>query len=63
MTQTTIKTAALSIVSSALILGASLSAMAAAPVPPSAPIIMGKDRPILLQRMVVTATPLPDTDR
>jgi hypothetical protein len=63
MTQTTIRTAALSIVSSALILGASLSAMAAAPAPQSAPIIMGKDRPILLQRMVVTATPLPDTDR
>lgn len=57
-----IKAAALSIVSSALILGASLSAMAAAPAPPSAPIIMGKDHPILLQRMVVTATPLPNTD-
>lgn len=63
MTQTSIRTAALSLASSALILGASLSAMAAAPAPPSAPIIMGKDRPILLQRMVVMATPLPDTDR
>lgn len=57
-----VKAAALSIVSSALILGASLSAMAAAPAASSAPVIRGKDRPILLQRMVVTATPLPNTD-
>jgi hypothetical protein len=54
------KTIALSIASSALILGASISAMTAAPGRQPAPIVEGKDRPILLQRMVVTATPLPN---
>lgn len=56
------KIIALSIASSVLVLGASLSALAAAPATAAqpAPIIAGKDRPILLARMVVTATPLPD---
>lgn len=54
------KTIALSLVSSALVLGASLSALAATPAAKPAPMIEGKDRPILLQRMVVIATPLPN---
>ena len=57
------KTAALSIASSALVLGASLSALAAAPAPQPAPIVEGKGKPILLARMVVSATPLPDRPR
>ena len=52
------KPIALSLASSALVLGASLSALAAAPVQHPAPIVEGKDKPILLARMVVTATPL-----
>lgn len=54
------KTIALSLASSALILGASLSALAAAPTTTPAPIMEGKDQPILLKRMVVVATPLPN---
>lgn len=54
------KTIALSLASSALVLGLSLSAMAAAPADGAAPVVEGKDRPILLARMVVTATPLPN---
>lgn len=54
------KTIALSIASSAPVLGASLSALAAAPVRHPAPIVAGEAQPILLTRMVVTATPLPD---
>ncbi|WP_311267275.1 hypothetical protein [Sphingobium sp. WCS2017Hpa-17] len=54
------KTIALSLASSALVLGLSLSAMAAAPANGAAPVVEGKDRPILLARMVVTATPLPN---
>jgi hypothetical protein len=53
------KTIAMSIASSALVLGLSLSALTAASAERPAPLIEGKDRPILLQRMVVTATPLP----
>jgi len=54
------KTIALSLASSALVLGLGLSAMAAAPANGGAPVIQGKDRPILLARMVVSATPLPN---
>ena len=54
------KTIALSLASSALVLGLSLSAMAAAPTGGTAPLIEGKDRPILLARMAVTAPPLPN---
>jgi hypothetical protein len=54
------KTVALSLVSSALVLGLSLSAMAAAPANSATPVVEGKDRPILLARMVVSATPLPN---
>jgi len=53
------KTIALSIASSALVLGLSLSPLVAASAPHPAPVLAGKDRPILLQRMVITATPLP----
>lgn len=52
------KTIALSLARSALVLGLSLSAMAAAPTNGTAPVVEGKDRPILLARMTVTATPL-----
>ncbi|WP_196221790.1 hypothetical protein [Sphingobium sp. CAP-1] len=54
------KAITLSIASSALVLGLSLSALAAAPTTGAAPIIEGRDAPILLARMVVTATPLPN---
>lgn len=54
------KTIALSLASSALVLGLGLSAMAAAPAGGTAPLIEGKAKPILLARMVVTATPLPN---
>ncbi|MEC3949960.1 hypothetical protein [Sphingobium sp. HWE2-09] len=53
------KTIALSIASSALLLSLSLSPLVAASAPQPVPVLTGKDRPILLQRMVVTATPLP----
>ncbi|MEC3910764.1 hypothetical protein U5A82_09835 [Sphingobium sp. CR2-8] len=53
------KTIALSIASSALVLGLSLTPLFAAPATQAAPVVEGKDRPILLQRMVVTATLLP----
>ncbi|WP_420143697.1 hypothetical protein [Sphingobium sp.] len=52
------KTIALSIASSALVLGASLTAMAATPA--SASVIESRDQPILLGRVVVEATPLPN---
>lgn len=54
------KTIALSLASSALVLSLSLSALAAAPTGRAAPVVGGKGRPILLARMVVTATPLPN---
>ncbi|SEQ84467.1 hypothetical protein [Sphingobium sp. YR768] len=54
------KTIALSIASSALVLSLGLTALAAAPLAQQAPIVEGKGKPILLQRMVVTATPLPN---
>ncbi|HUD91273.1 hypothetical protein [Sphingobium sp.] len=54
------KTIALSIASSALAPGVSLSALAGAPAATPIPIIEGKDRPILPQRMVVSATSLPN---
>jgi hypothetical protein len=54
------KTIALSLASSALVLGLSLTPLLAAPAAQGAAVIEGKNRPILLQRMVVTATPLPD---
>lgn len=53
------KTIAMSLASSALVLGLGLMAFAA-PAAQPAPIVEGKDRPILLQRMVVTATVLPN---
>jgi hypothetical protein len=58
--QSPMKTITLSLASSALVLGLSLTPLLAAPAAQGAPVIEGKDRPILLQRMVVTATPLPD---
>jgi hypothetical protein len=54
------KTITLSLASSALVLGLSLSALAAAPAAPSSPILEGKEKPILLARVVVVETPLPN---
>ncbi|HKY82314.1 MAG TPA: hypothetical protein VJM09_12685 [Sphingobium sp.] len=51
------KTSIASAAASALILGLSLASFAAQP--PPAKLVEGKDRPILLKRMVVIATPLP----
>lgn len=49
----------LSLASSALVLGLCLAPFAGAQ-PPRTPVaLVGKDQPILLKRMVVTATPLP----
>ncbi len=52
------KTIAISLSASALILGLSLAAFAGAQQPHRALVVEGKDRPILLGRMVVEATPL-----
>ena len=51
------KTILASTASSALLLSLSLVALAAQPVTP-APLLEGQGQPILLKRMVVTATPL-----
>ncbi|WHO37690.1 hypothetical protein PMI04_014080 [Sphingobium sp. AP49] len=53
------KTIVLSLASSALLLGLSLTPFAEAQAPQTAPLLAGKDHPILLARMTVTATPLP----
>ena len=52
------KTVLASAVASALLFSVSLASFAAPPATPAS-VIEGKDRPILLKRMVVTATPLP----
>jgi hypothetical protein len=54
------KFAMLSLSASALWIGLSLGPPTSAHHPGQAPMIEGRNRPILLQRMVVTATPLPD---
>ena len=51
------KIIALSLTAAALTLGAGIGSLVAAQ---PAPLLEGKDHPILLQRMVVTATPLPN---
>lgn len=51
------KTTALSLTAAVLMLGVSLTPFATAR---PAPVLEGKDHPILLQRMVVTATLLPN---
>lgn len=53
------KTIALSSAATILLVTASLAPFASARPKSPAPLLMGKDRPILLKRMVVTATPLP----
>lgn len=55
------KTAMISLTASALVLGLGLATFADGRDAGPAPVVLqGKDRPILLARMVVTATPLPD---
>ncbi|BBF71082.1 MULTISPECIES: hypothetical protein [Sphingomonadaceae] len=49
----------LSLSASLLALGVTIAPFALAQPDSAAPLVEGKDRPILLQRMVVTATPLP----
>jgi hypothetical protein len=49
----------LSITASLLVLGITLTPFAVAQPVQAAPLIEGKDHPILLQRMTVTATALP----
>ncbi len=49
----------LSLSASLLALGVTIAPFALARPDGTAPLVEGKDRPILLQRMVVTATPLP----
>lgn len=51
------KTLFASTAASALLLGLSLATLAAQPAGP-APLVEGKSQPILLKRMIVTATPL-----
>ncbi|HEX7741627.1 MAG TPA: hypothetical protein VF489_09845 [Sphingobium sp.] len=51
------KTIIASAAASALLFGLSLASFAPRPVTPS-PVLEGKGQPILLKRMVVTATPL-----
>lgn len=53
------KTIALSLIAAALLLGTSLTPFARARPDAPAPLMEGKDHPILLKRMMVTATPLP----
>ncbi|ATP20188.1 MULTISPECIES: hypothetical protein [Sphingobium] len=53
------KMIAASLISSALLLGVSLTPFADAQAPQTAQLLEGKDHPILLARMTVTATPLP----
>jgi len=53
------KMIAASLISSALLLGVSLTPFADAQAPQPAQLLEGKDHPILLARMTVTATPLP----
>ncbi|MES2173599.1 MAG: hypothetical protein V4523_06570 [Pseudomonadota bacterium] len=53
------KSIILSLSASLLALGVTIAPFALVRPDSPAPMIEGKDRPILLQRMVVTATPLP----
>ncbi|WP_176590785.1 hypothetical protein [Sphingobium sp. EM0848] len=53
------KTIALSLTATALLMGASIAAFATAKSDAPAPLLEGKDRPILLKRIIVTATLLP----
>lgn len=55
-----IKTAILGLSACALLFGLGVGPWGGVPGPQPAPVLEGKDRPILLQRMVVTATPLSD---
>ncbi|WP_242124691.1 hypothetical protein [Sphingobium sp. Sx8-8] len=53
------KIIAISLTATALLLAASLTSFALARPDKAGPVLEGKDHPILLQRMVVTATLLP----
>ena len=53
------KTFALSIAGSALVLGLGLAGFAQAEAPRAPLVVEGKDKPIVLARVVVTATALP----
>lgn len=55
-----IKIAILSLSASALLFSASLASVSGPDARKEAPVIGDKDHPILLKRMVVTATPLPE---
>lgn len=54
------KLAILSLSASTLLVCLGLGSLTSAQHPQQAPMIEGKEKPILLERMVVTATPLPD---